>query len=274
MHLRNDIWLGPAVARLLVVAFSPLCAAALAQDARELCPTRPGLGTPPCIVDQHRALAEVGIADWEREQDGSARSEMLVLGEVLLRYGLGVRSEVQIGWTSFGHLRERRGELRTDESGTGDVTITFKRSVKNPDGTGLSVALQPYATVPVGRSPIGAGIVTGGILVPISQDLAHGFQLQLTPQLDMTADDDGGGRHLVYGSVVGLGVDLGGSVSAAVEFSAFCDEAPGAHMSELLGALAFAWQPRGDLQLDLGGVVGLNRSSPDLRLYLGFARRF
>jgi hypothetical protein len=184
------------------------------------------------------------------------------------------RSEIQIGWTAFGLVRTAEGSPATTTRGVGDVTLAYKRSLLNPDGHQFSVALQPFVTMPVGRAPIGAGTLGVGLLVPVSKDLMRGLQLQVTLEVNAAPDADRAGRHLAYGSVIGLDVDLGGSVAATIEFSAFRDEAAGEHASALLGALAFAWQPTENLQIDAGGGVGLNRASADLRLYVGLAKRF
>ena len=63
-------------------------------------------------------------------------------------------------------------------------------------------------------------------------------------------------------------------LGAAVEFEASRDNDPAGHATQSLAGLSFAWQPRDDLQLDLGGVAGLNAASPDVELYIGVARRF
>jgi hypothetical protein len=52
------------------------------------------------------------------------------------------------------------------------------------------------------------------------------------------------------------------------------DEDPAGHATQALASLSFAWQPRSNLQLDMGAVAGLNSASPDVELYLGIARRF
>jgi hypothetical protein len=92
--------------------------------------------------------------------------------------------------------------------------------------------------------------------------------------VDAAVDEDGNGRHLSFGTVIGVGVDLAETIDAAIEFSACRDNDPSGHQSELLAAFSLAWQPRDNLQLDVGSVAGLNHASPDLSLYLGVSQRF
>lgn len=260
-------------AALLVLA-AAFTAPAAAQGPRPLCPTRPGLGTPPCIVDKGHTLVEVGIGDWARDHDGDMQSDTVLVGDTLLRYGVDTESEVEIGWTAYGHQRDRAGASLDLSSGTGDVSLAYKRSLANPDGSGFSVAVQPFVTLPTGGAAIGAGDWGAGLIVPISADIAEGVALEFSPEFDAAIDEDGDGRHLAYGSVAGIGLDLSDAVNAAFELSAFRDDDPSGHGTELLAAAALAWQPADAWQLDVGSAFGLNHNSPDARLYLGIARRF
>ncbi len=257
----------------IVAAGSPAMAA---EPLRELCPARPGLGTAPCIIDRGHVLVEIGLADWTIEREPDGRTDTVIVGDTAIRYGVTDRSEVQIGWTALGFVRTRQSAPRTVEhdSGTGDVTVAFKQSLRNPDGSALSIAVQPFVTLPTGGKAIGAGDWGAGLLIPMSNDLNDTVQVQLTPEIDAAVDSDGHGRHLAYGAVAGLGVSLSDSVSVTVEGSAFRDTDPDDRATELLAAASLAWQPGGDWQVDVGTAIGLNRSSPDAQFSFGVARRF
>lgn len=132
----------------------------------------------------------------------------------------------------------------------------------------------PYATLPVGGRAVGAGDWGAGLLAPVSVELGAGVALALTPQVDAAVDEDGSGRHLAYGSVAGLEFDLFDSLSGTTELSAFRDEEPSGHATQLLAGLSLGWQPSDELQLDIGANLGLNHDSPDTQFYVGVARRF
>ncbi|WP_390902424.1 transporter [Sphingomonas bisphenolicum] len=249
---------------------------ALAQDARDLCADRPGLGTPACTVDTGRVVVELGLGDWTREKDASSRTDTIQAGDALVRLGLGDHLEAQIGWTAYGHVRTRdrpSGAVEKD-SGVGDVQVALRRNLSNPDGSGFSIAIMPYVSLPAGGSAIGDGDWGAGLIVPVSFDLGGGFSLGLTPEIDAAVDEDRSGRHFAYGSVAGLGFSLSDSVSGAIEAQVTRDDDPAGHATEALGGLSFAWQPSDDMQFDIGANIGLNADSPDSEVYLGVVRRF
>src|SRR5690349_18301682 len=78
-----------------------------AAPARDLCPDRPGLGTPACTLDAGRVVVELGLGDWTRDTTGPVRSDTIIAGDTLVRIGLNDSLEAQIGWTAYGHVRTR-----------------------------------------------------------------------------------------------------------------------------------------------------------------------
>ncbi len=264
----------PALAALLlgVIAASP----AVAGEGRDLCPDRPGIGTPACTLDPGRVQIEAGIGDWTMDRQADSRTDTVSAGDFLLRVGLGEHIEAQLGWTAFGHVRTRdRATGAVDKaSGAGDVTLAVRRNLARPDGGGFAIAVQPYATLPAGGHAIGAGDWGAGLLVPLSYDLSDRFQIALTPEIDAAVDEDRDGRHLSYGTAAGLGVAMSEAVSATIEMAAYRDRDPAGHSTQLLAGLSFALQSGEDMQFDAGANAGLNHATPDIELYLGITRRF
>ncbi|MCW3849190.1 transporter [Sphingomonas sp. LB-2] len=260
---------------LLALVSTVTATAAQAQELRPLCADRPGLGTPSCTVDPGHVVAELGLADWTHDADGIERSDDWIAGDLLVRIGVTPRLEVQAGWTGYGATRSRpvSGGAASRESGTGDITLALRRNLSNPDGSGFSAALMPFATLPAGGHAIGAGDWGAGLVAPLSYSIGR-FSVALTPEIDAAVDADRRGRHLAFGSVAGFGIALGGTVNSAFEIQAMRDEDPGGHATQILASASLAWQPRGDLQLDAGAVAGLNAASPDVELYIGISRRF
>ncbi|UKK85472.1 transporter [Sphingopyxis sp. BSN-002] len=260
---------------MALIAALASAAPALAAEARDLCPDRPGLGTPACTVEAGQLVFELGLADWTREDDGPQRTDTILAGEGLLRIGLTSTLEAQIGWTTIGHVRERNAIAGTVEgrTRTGDVTFALRQNLRNPDGSGFSIAAMPYASVPTGGSGVGAGDWGAGLLVPVSIE-AGSVSIGLTPHVDAAVDGDGNGRHLAYGTVAGIGFDLSGDASMAAELSVTRDRDPAGRSTELLAGLSAGWQPDDDSQWDIGANLGLNHDSPDLQLYAGYVRRF
>lgn len=266
----------PLSASALLFASAFAASPASAEELRDLCADRPGLGTPACTVDRGHVVVELGLGDWTRDTQGPERTDTVQLGDALVRVGLTDSLEAQLGWTAYGHVRTRDRTAGTVDkaSGVGDVTIALRQNLHHPDGSGFSVALMPYASLAAGGRAIGAGDWAAGLLVPMSFDLSDSLSLGITPQVDAAADGDGNGRHLGFGTVAGLGVALSDSLSAAGEVSLYRDRDPAGHSTEALAGLSMGWQPRDDMQFDIGVNLGLNRASPDAEVYFGIVRRF
>jgi hypothetical protein len=265
----------PARILLAIVALALAATAARGEALRDYCPDRPGLGTPACTMDAGHFDIELGIADWTLDKAPDGRTDTVEAGQLLVRVGLTDHLEAQLGWTAFGHVRTRdRLTGSVDHvSGIGDLTLAFRQNLVSPDGSGFSLAVMPFATLPTGGSAIGAGEWSAGLLVPLSYDLGEGVQIGLTGQIEAAADSDRDGRHLAYGGVAGLSVPLSEALGATFEIAATRDRDPAGHSTEWLAGLSAGWMADDDLQLDAGANVGLHGAA-DVQLYLGVSRRF
>jgi hypothetical protein len=260
-----------AVALLSLVAFPVTNASA---QEREYCPERPGLDTPACTMAPGRVSVETAIADWTRDDQPGSREDTIRFGDTLVRVGLTDTIEARVGWTPFGHDRMRDASGVDTVDGVGDVSLGIKANLHDPDGSGFSVAVLPYVTLPVGRSSIGAGDWGAGFLVPVTYELSDAVSLDLTPEIDAAVDEDGNGRHLAYSAAAGLAVKLDKDFTLTGEVQALRDDDPEEHATQTLAALSLAWSATDDLQFDILGAAGLNNHTPDARLYAGISRRF
>lgn len=274
---RGCVSMRAALTALLLVIALPRSAHAQDRPAeREYCPERPGLGNPACIISPGRVSVESAMVDWTRDDNADGRQDTILIGDTLVRVGLTPTIEAQIGWTPFGHVRMRDAASGTIDQANriGDVLVGMKANLRSPDGSGFSAALQPFVTLPVGRSPVGAGTWGAGLIAPVTYDLSDTLNLELSPEVDAAVDQDGNGRHLAFGSVVGLGVSLTKALTATVEAQFMRDQDPSGATTQALGGLSFAWKVADDVQLDAGAIAGLNHVSPDVELYIGVSRRF
>lgn len=257
-------------------ALALLAAAPALAEERDYCPTRPGLGTTPCTIPPGRVSVETALADWTLDDRTDTRTDTVLIGDTLARIGLTDRIEAQAGWTPYGHVRTRDKANGPVENAArvGDVTLGLKANLHSPDGKGLSIAMQPFATVPVGRSPVGAGGWGAGVVVPVTYDLGETLNLASTSEADAAVNGDGDGRHFAYSEVVGLGVKLTATLTGSLEVEALRDEDPMGKTFQVLASASLAWMAKDDFQLDVGSVAGLDRDAPDVELYLGVSRRF
>lgn len=261
--------------RALALAALALASGAAAQD-RDYCPSRPGLGTPACTIDPGKVSVETAVADWERDDRSDTRMDTVLVGDTVVRVGLSTTTEAIVGWTPYGHVRERDKASGVIDrfSGVGDVTLGVKANLASPDGSGLAFAVLPYVTLPTGRVPVGAGDWGAGVLAPLTYDLTDSVNLQFTPEVDAAVNESGDGRHLAYSGVAGVDVKLTEAVDVTAEIETLRDEDPSGSTTQAFAALSLGWMAKDDLQLDVGAVAGLNHDTPDARVYAGVSRRF
>ena len=215
------------------------------------------------------------VADLDRASDGAVRTDSLLVGDLFLRLGIARTAEVFAEWTPHGTLWTRvpgRPVART--TGMGDVTVGTKINLAHPDGSGLSLAVAPFAGLPVGDRDFGAGEWNYGVQVPASYALSGTLSLQLTTEFDMAADRDGRGRHPAYSMVGGVGAAIAHGLSATVELGMGRDHDPEDTTVQTVAAASVGYMPSPRLQLDAGTVLGLGGPASDLRLYVGISRLF
>ena len=252
--------------RAVLTALALLVAApAVAQQAR-FCPNRPDLGSGACTTEPGRVLVELSVLDAERDPSG----DTTLIGDVLVRTGLGNSTELQIGWTALG-LARGGGDRAT---GIGDIRLGLRQNLIDPTGEQFAVAVEPFVTLPVGRQPIGRDGASYGVAVPVGIPLNDSWDIGVTGQASAEPDADGRGRHLALLGIAGLGYTVTDQVGVVGELSVERDDDPGDATTELLAAGSIAWRPRDLLQIDLLVAAGLNRVSPNVRVVLGGAILF
>jgi hypothetical protein len=251
---------------------------ARAEDLRDLCADRPGKGSPACTVDAGHLQVELGLVDWSHDRNRDSVEDDLLLGDTALRYGLGPGTELRLDWTAHGQVRIKDGAsgLVGRDHGSGDITIGLRQNLHNPDGSGFSIALQPFATLPTGGHAIGAGTWGAGLVVPVSYQLPGNVQFGLTGEIDAAPDGDRHGRHTAYSATASISLPLTKTITGSAELWAMRDRDPAGHSSQDSFDLAAAWVPKekGRLQLDAGTYVGLNRQTPDIEAYVGVTEKF
>lgn len=249
-------------------AITMLSAPALAQE-RDFCANRPGIGTPACTMAPGTAVIETGVVEWDHSADATGSEDSTTLGEFLLRVGVSDSAEVQLGLDSF--VRERAHEsasgLTVHSSSVGDAFFAVRRGLADPNGP---VAIEAF----ISASPDHLDRWSAGLLLPVGFDLSGGFQLALTPEVDLAADADSDARHFAFGSVIGVSHALGANLTLGGELSAFEDEDPTGHSLDARIAGEIAWQIAPRLQVDLEADAGLSAGAPDTAVMIGFAKRF
>ena len=266
--------------KVLACGVACVAAAAEAEDsnADRLCSERPGLTTSACITAPGRLQTETALADWTLERRDGERVDTVLIGDTLIRYGIGGKTEVRLGWTPYGVERDRDADASVVRANrVGDATVGVKTSIVERKGdTGLALSVIATALLPVGRRPIGAGDWGAIFELPVTYRTSKKISLQATPIVAAAVDDDGRGRHALYGSAVEVEYSLSETLKTDVSAQVTRDDDPDPMMrgTPALGSVAFSWQPGQNTQLDLGTNVGLNRAAPDIEVFAGVSHRF
>lgn len=261
---------------ILALALLGAAAPALAQaddDGPRFCPNRPSLGESGCTTEPGHVQFEISAVDWTKDDTRDSREDTVLVGDFQARLGLTPTAELQVAWTPYGHDRVRdKATGLIDRAGrVGDVQVGLRQNLRNPDGKGLSFAIEPSVTLPVGRQPIGAGTWGAGLVVPVTYDLSDALNLQLTNDVEAAPDEDDDGRHFLVNEVLGLALDVSQRVTLNAEIQVTQDNDPSGHETRAVAAGSVAWQPLKRLQLDALVGVGLNRDTPDLEVLTGGA---
>ena len=240
------------------------------DELRPLCSDNPGFGVPPCIVDAGHFTVELTAVTATFDSSGGVDTSNYEVADALARVGLTEKLEAFVSWTPFNIHTEKRGGISTTSHQTGGVTLGLKQSLKNPDGAGFSVAVEPSIAIPTD-----GGRLSGTLALASSLQLAGGWSLGFTPELFVLPNATASGTHIGGSAAVSLSVavaafDLGGELYLAE------DRDPSGSIQYATANFSLSWQPpkNENLSLDVGFDFGLNAASPDFEVYIGFNRRF
>ena len=261
---------------LTAAALLLLVGSARAEDApRDFCANRPGRGSPPCVLDVGRVQLEASFVDFTHDAQGASVTDTTLYGDLAARFGVTPAGEIQLAFSPY--VRARRSDQGGISTFTGysDLTLAWRQSLKSPDGSGLSVAVQPFLVAPVGKRGVGAGAWQGGVAAPVSIPLSGGFALALTPQLAVVHNSSGSGGHLDATGVFGISHALG-PFGLGAEFYVDHDADPSGHVTQKTFDISGSWTPKDakDTQFDLGLNAGLDGQAPGFEVYIGIAHRF
>jgi hypothetical protein len=239
-----------------------------------ICADRPSKSTGPCTVPQGKWQVETGLIDWSRDSSGGLRSDMTTWGNTAVKYGVSDNADVELWITPLVTMKVHGNGMSERHSSFGDTLFRVKYALTRDDAP-VQVALDPFVKLPTANHQLGNGKVEGGLLVPVQVALGRGpLTLSLDPELDLLADEDGGGRHLAMSQVVNLGAAVSDKINVSAELWGQWDWDPAGTSRQYSADAAFAYLPNNNLQLDWGANFGLNSQTPDVELYAGVSFRF
>lgn len=243
------------------------------RDPGPICTDRPTKSNAACTVPEGMVQVEADLFSWTRSASGSARTDVLVYSNPVVKYGLGPNSDIQLNIAPLVEVRTRAGGQIISQSGVGDLTLRFKQRLTGPDSR-VQVALLPFVKAPTAERGIGNGDWEGGVIMPVQMPVGSAT-LTLVPQLNLLADalapKD---RHFEFQGVINIAHPIAARTMLAAELWTSQNWDPADTVRQYSADAAISYLVNDALQLDIGGNFGLNRAPPDAQVYIGVSARF
>ena len=242
----------------LSFGFFALSTSAMAQ---EFVPGRPGATESAIAVPEGRWQVESELASYAHDDESDTDTYSLL--ETTFRYGVATSWDVEAIVAPINRVESNGSE----NTGFGDVTLRVRKTMYGLDG-GNSLGFIGYVTLPTAEDGLGADEVEGGVIAAGDYGLDGGWGLTWTAGAGaVSIDDDYEGT--VFGGV-SFGHDITDKVGGYVElFAENVDDDTNATLD-----LGVTYLARQDVQFDAGIDLGLTDDADDVRVFVGWARRF
>jgi hypothetical protein len=264
----------------LVLASLAAAAPAAAQEQpklRPLCASRPGLGTPPCILDKGNFQVEVGLVAAQRDETDGLTVNTVALGSTELFYGIDGINQVALVIAPFNifTLNDRDSGRSERVMGLGDLALRWRHSLRNPDGEGFSIAIEGLINLAVGDRRLRSNGWGAGVLLPFSFPITDRLSFIAAPGIIWSANLNSDGQHVDYTGSFGLSQELGG-FTVNLEGGYTRNGEPNSGRESATLATSLGWSPprNPNLQVDTGVSFAINPTAPDLQAYIGVVKRF
>lgn len=226
--------------------------------SRDMSPDRPDTTESPYTVEP--GVFQVESTLWGFAKDGSLTTWSLA--ESNLKTGLTRNTDLHIvlrPWT-----KEEGGA-----EGFGDADLRLKWNLWGNDGGSTAGALMPFVTIP-SHTAVSSGEWEGGLIFPVSIDIAEGIGFGFQTELDRVWNEDDRNHDWDFLHSAVLGFDLTEKTGLFVEYVGVA----GDHPYEATANLGITFAPSADIQWDFAVGFGLNDAAEDLSLIQGISFRF
>jgi hypothetical protein len=234
---------------------------------REMSTDRPDTTESAYTVDAGHFQIELDLANFTRDRHTSERnggSESWSFLNANIKLGLTNHIDFQIVAPVFNRVRN-------GPEGFGDLTFRVKANLWGNDGGRTALAVMPFLKLPTASAGLGNDKVEGGLIIPFAAELSGGWGFGAMAEIDLLADDEGGGYHADFLTSFTFSHDLAGDLGGYVEFVSVLSEETD-WVASLNGGLTYGVSE--DIQLDAGLRVGLTRAAEDLSPFVGVSIRF
>ncbi len=242
------------------------------EEMRELSTDRPDKTESPYTVDAGHFQIESDLVNWTHDIENGTELDALAIGAVNLRVGLTQNLEFNVILEPYHYERTRTRGRRDTDDGFGDLTLRGKLNLWGNDGGSTALGVLPFVTLPTASGDFGADRTEAGIILPLSIELAEGWNLGLMTEVDFVSEDDGGHTTHVINSVT-VSHDLTDKLGVYLEFFS---EIPTEDTSAWEGTVdvGFTFALTDNVQLDAGANFGVTDAADDINPFVGVTVRF
>jgi hypothetical protein len=230
----------------------------LTQEAPELLTDRPDFTETSVVVPRGSLQLETGFT----ATDGADGGRILNAPELLLRYGLGPRTELRLGLPDYllarGH--ERFGQF-------GDTYLGVKQQLR-PSGARTALALIPAVVLPTGGKRVTSHRVDPEFVLAWSQELSAVWSVGGI--LGLAWPTEQSKRNRTFSPTISFGRTLSSRWETFFEWAAeFPDRGGNVHLFHH----GYTYSVTRASQADLHFGFGLSRAAPNFFIGGGFAVR-
>lgn len=240
---------------------------------RDMSTDRPDKTESPYTVDAGRFQIEMDFVAYTRDRADGITTRTLDVVPFNFKVGLTNRTDLQIGYDTFGRVRTKGAGLSEKDSGSGDVVVRLKHNIWGNDGGPTALAVMPFVKLPAGTLSDLNDDVEGGVIVPFAVDLGGGFDLGLMTEVDILRRESGSGYAPTFVNSAALGFEVTDQLGLFAEVFVERSTEKGAETVVTVGG-GVTYAVTENLQLDTAVNVGATKAADDLNVIVGLSQRF
>lgn len=250
------------------------------DQMRDFNTDRPTKSNVPYTVDagHFQYEADLFIYSYDNTSTPDTNNTLWTVGNPTFKVGLLNNVDFEVNISFYNSIRSATVSTGayTITQGFGDTFTRFKWNLFGNEGGGPAMALIPYAkwpTAPMAPQGVGNGYIEGGLIAPLAVPLPGGFTTILMGEMDILKNPFDNNYHVNFPVLINVNRPIFENVTAYAEIYANWSTSPDVRNIYTLD-FALAWQPRPNLQLDVGINIGLVSAALPYQIYMGIAQRF